>query len=357
MLLRELFKNDLIEAISVSHYESNIKNTIIKAIAATLKKGGYVYNHMAEWQHRDVVVTQVIDKMTPLEHYGQDGLRNFLTLSIMRELNSVLAKDLGAANYSSTGNYIEWISFQELSGNEHGHASRHNITLNKKLYLDPLVESIIDKIQDIVVGSGFAHSVNPDDLDLTPAQQARPQNYYRVYWDQILSHLDRNADSIAQDMAERQQSLINDMVDTILHELVHVIQHRRQAHRLGDLEYRSYLDRKKGELKNLYRGPEQGWAYGDPQWQRLYRASPQEIAAFAHNMAGQIIRAFGLDEPLEEPYPTITAADFVRELRKIVGNQYRDPNNPQERAVLNRYLKLAYQEVQRYLERKKQAKN
>lgn len=353
MLLREIYQ-PLDEAISVSHYADTVEAAVLAAIAKTLTAEGYVNKHLGEWQGREFVPTRVIDNMTILEHYAEDGLHRVLALAIMRALNQALVQDRGPDPRTRTGNYIEWIYFQELSKGVNGQANNSSIMLSRA-YLDQLAAEVKEQVTNTILESGYAHEPEAEDPTVPDNIKSRPGFYYLVHWKELRSHLNKYAGEIAARIVDRKRNLVNQMTDTVLHELVHVIQHTQQFRRPGgSTEYRSYLDRTKGELRSLYRGPEQGWDFDSEHFQKLYRASPQEIGAYAHNMALDIIRSVGLNEPDSEDIP-LTATDFVQALRQIVGNEYRDPNNPRERAVLNRYLKLAYQEVQRYIERKRAA--
>lgn len=353
MLLREMYQ-PLDEAISISHYADTVEAAVLAAITKTLTAEGYVNKHLGEWQGREFVSTRVIDNMTILQHYAQDGLHRVLAPAITRALNQDLTQDRGPDPRTRTGNYIEWIHFQELPKDVNGQVKNFSIELSRT-YLDQLASEVKEQVTTTILENGYAHEPAAKDPTVPDNVKSRPGFYYRVYWNEIRRHLNKYAGEIAARIVDRKRNLVNQMTDTVLHELVHVMQHTQQFRRPGgSVEYRSYLDRTKGELHNLYQGPEQGWDFESEHFQKLYRASPQEIGAFAHNMALDIIRGIGLDEPGAEDTP-LTATDFVEALRKVVGNEYRDPNNPRERAILNRYLKLAYQEVQRYIERKRAA--
>lgn len=357
MLLQELFTTPVNEAISVSHYANEVKIAIRDGIADAISRNSPLSRDFGEWTHRNIVPTTLIDKFKVLKKYDDPALyfSQDLSINIQRALNTELKRD--KVQYSDPSApmylYVEGVMFQNLSSSEAGHANGNVIVLNKKSYLDPLAEKILTEIQQQLFDNSIVHEPSPDDDDISDKVRENTGAWYRVDWEQARAHLVDNRYAIADRVMDRTPQ-INKLVDTILHELVHVIQHRQQRHRRQP-EYRSYLDKKGNKLRSFWRGPEQGWDFDNTNWQRLYYASPQEIPAFAHNMAQAIIRGFGLDEPLELPYPTITAQDFVSELRNIVGDQYRNPTNPKESKILNRYLKLAYQEVQRYIERKKAA--
>jgi hypothetical protein len=129
-----------------------------------------------------------------------------------------------------------------------------------------------------------------------------------------------------------------------------VIQHRRQERKkFTDYEYRSYLDKHKGEFRNIVSGPHNR----DEKYFNLYLASPQEIAAFAHEAALQLIKDYSLDEiQSADDVHRIDARDIVDYVDSVTGNRYKNPKTPKEQSVRNRYMKLVYQEVHRYIESK-----
>lgn len=352
MLIQELFNIPVNEAISVSHYASEVKTAIRDGIADSISRNSPLSRDFGEWTHRNIVPTTLIDKFKVLKKYDDPALyfSQYLSINIQQALNTELKRD--KVKYGNSSKIVGGVLFQDPLSNEAGHAAGNVIVLNKKAYLDPLAEKILTEIQQQLFDNNIVHEPSPDDDDISDQVRRNTGIWYRVDWEEARMHLVSNRYEIADKVMVRTPQ-INNLVDTILHELVHVIQHQQQRHR-SQPEYRSYLDKKGNKLISYWR-PEEGWDFDNTNWQRLYYASPQEIPAFAHNMAGKIIRSFGFDEPLEEPYPTVTAADFVRELRNIIGDQYRNPTTPKESKILNRYLKLAYQEVQRYIERKKAA--
>jgi hypothetical protein len=129
--------------------------------------------------------------------------------------------------------------------------------------------------------------------------------------------------------------VVYEMVSIILHELTHVIQDVRQAHRGGETEYRSYLTKNpifNGILKKMYKGDK----LTDEEYQ-IYFSSPQEIAAHAHNIAADVIKNIGDNKP--------TAQDIQKAVKDLVGDFLSDRNDPRIAKVYNRYLKLVYQQV------------
>jgi hypothetical protein len=272
----------------------------------------------------------------------------------MRTLNSLLKRDYPQEGQPSFHQFIEWIYFEDMK--ENGHANGYMIGLTDR-YLKAFMPVIRDELVRFIIDNGFAYEADPNDPELAPHQQGRsPGLYYHFDAEGLLKLLGKHNRDVAHRIVDKlggRSGPVAEMTDTITHEVVHVIQHRAQSGKRKDTEYRSYLDKRKGEFRSLMGRNQKDRDYTDPQWTRLYYASPQEIGAHAHNMALIIVRDLGFDEPGADLSIPLTAQDFVNALRKRIGDQYKDPSNPQEQAVLRRYLKLAYQEVQRYLQQRR----
>lgn len=130
---------------------------------------------------------------------------------------------------------------------------------------------------------------------------------------------------------------VKEMIDTTIHELVHVVQNLKQKHR-SETEYRSYLTRDKEKfeevIKDVKNHPE---AY-------LYYASPQEIAAFAHDIASMIISKLDGKE--------VTSKMIQNEVNNFFDGIFKDVNHKKLDKVINRYYKLVYKEVTNYFSEK-----
>lgn len=143
---------------------------------------------------------------------------------------------------------------------------------------------------------------------------------------------------------------INMIISIITHESVHIAQHKQQAHRpYRKTEYRSYLDKTKGEFYSQALQAKQ--SRNKDRYYDLYFASPQEIAAFAHQMAIDVIKTYDLNTVTRlEDIPKIEGEDVVIAVNHRLNNRFAQPRNPQEVKVRRRYLKLVYQEVMNYIE-------
>lgn len=148
--------------------------------------------------------------------------------------------------------------------------------------------------------------------------------------------------------------LIVDMSETIIHELVHVTQHTRQSHR-DTTEYRSYLTKDKEVFNRAVT------QLNDKVAHIIYRASPQEIAAHAHNMAIHLID-LASETPIDEMRTTREVQGAINNLDEVIKlsknynisdtfrnyKGFNQPDNPRFYQVYKRFMKRVYQEVMRY---------
>lgn len=165
-------------------------------------------------------------------------------------------------------------------------------------------------------------------------------SYYDGFFSVIREYSQDFEDFIGYTVDRR---LIPDLANTFVHEMVHVLQHKPQIAKGRDsLEYRSYLDPRKKEFPEHDR-------WDDPvqskQYSKLYYTSPQEITAFAHEAAIQILKSV-IDEP---DYDSSQIPELLKNIPQYAKKYIGTPSNDREKTVYNRYIKLIYQEIQRYL--------
>lgn len=146
---------------------------------------------------------------------------------------------------------------------------------------------------------------------------------------------------------------------TFIHEMVHITQHTRQQHRTKEglpAEYRSYLTRDKEEFNTAVK------ELNNRNAQLIYFASPQEIPAYAHNMAIHLIDLATNETPIDEMRSTREVQTAINNLEEIIKTNssfivsdtfkaYRNfnrPENPQFYKVYKRFMKRVYQEVMNY---------
>lgn len=145
-------------------------------------------------------------------------------------------------------------------------------------------------------------------------------------------------------------NVINSLVTTVIHELVHINQHSKQDGR--DLEYRSYLMNRKKFLSAIKRMHDGIHTKID---NLAHASSPQEIPARAHDTAIEFINSV-----LDKNPARMTANSFdIRSLeyyilhmdaRYIVNHTYQDFNKPgtNEYKIYRRFMKILTQEINAY---------
>jgi hypothetical protein len=143
---------------------------------------------------------------------------------------------------------------------------------------------------------------------------------------------------------------IDNCVSVFIHEMVHAQQDMQQYNKgisSDDTEYRSYLT-SKDKFMQMVTDPESSEFQGD-NFSRIYQASPQEMAAYAHQYAISFIK----DNKLNDP--TVVADKAVMaKLQNYLGNFYKDRTNQKEYKILKRYGSLVYSNVMDFLARKSQ---
>jgi len=150
--------------------------------------------------------------------------------------------------------------------------------------------------------------------------------------------------------------VLDNCASTFIHELVHARQHMPQISKGvpdSGTDYGSYIKTKevpnKKEFTKMVDTP---GALDNPENYRIFRASPQEMTAFANQAAAKFIKDNKLNMP-DAKADTATMAN----LQNYLGDYFRDRNNYQERTLLKRYGTLVYKAVDDYLNRKNSTKN
>jgi len=123
----------------------------------------------------------------------------------------------------------------------------------------------------------------------------------------------------------------------LLHEMVHVIQHIEQwAVLRSKHEYRSYGTKDASEFLK---------SRDTPRFMNLYYSSPQEISAFAHNMAIEIIHSL---RPADLMHVPLESGVVWKTIQNYINDGIPQPTNTTEIKVYRRYAKLVYQLVARH---------
>lgn len=314
MRLYELF---IQEAISLTY----LRDPLIAAIKEE------IIDVTRRMSAKDNLVPQDV-KDHAIKNVSMSGVTKAITPEFVRLLSIRLSKRIPDLIRSETGMYST-LRFEQ--SNVGGSADRQDVSININS-LEEIVPLIIENIMQIT-------------LDNLGSENELFSDFFKslnIYADEIF-------DSYSSRDSER---IIEKMVNTIIHEYVHITQHTRQFRKgRSDLEYRSYLTKNKDKFYSAINKMHAGEI--DQAGYRLYRASPQEIAAFAHNAALKYIK--DIDPDSLQHYKR----DLNKDLAGYMEDMFSDPSNQQEYKIFKRFHKLMYQEVVRYIEQleKKQKDN
>ena len=144
--------------------------------------------------------------------------------------------------------------------------------------------------------------------------------------------------------------ILDNCASTFIHEMVHAQQHAVQANKgisADDTDYRSYIKTKEIPNKKAFKiMVDTPGALDDPENYKIFRASPQEMTAFANQDAARFIKDNKLNIPGAKADPATMA-----KLQNYLGNYFKDRDNYKEYLLLKRYGTLVYKAVADYLSR------
>lgn len=307
------------EAISMTKYEEDLAKAIKDGIIAgvsSLEKPFMNNPNLQEILNDDGLSDRYAREF--MLRAADDKIEKSITKQLKLTLEKILGKDA-----------ISKFRFGAMK-NMGGYAQGSNMVINRA-YLPAIVRTIMNRFS----------------IYLYDNYEAGDRTKGMSFLFRMLKSGDRE---ILNVMLKDMNNAIDKIVSIIVHEAVHIVQHHQQAHRpLGKTEYRSYLDKTKGEFYNAQQKAVK--SKNKDRYYDLYYSSPQEIAAFSHQMALDIIKAYGLDKvERSQDIPRLGAEDIISYTNNRISNRFAEPRNPQEVQVRRRYLKLVYQEVHRYIE-------
>lgn len=149
-----------------------------------------------------------------------------------------------------------------------------------------------------------------------------------------------------------------DLISVIIHELTHVSQQLR--HQVSDklnpmrpsYNYRSYLAKTKQDFYASFAKDSNGNYINSELFMKLHAASPQEIAAHAHDQAIGLISDLGIENAttVKDIDDTIkNNTDYiVGEVKAFLKERGIVPQTKTEFNIYRRYLKLLYMEIENY---------
>lgn len=269
--------NFLTEAISVSPIRNPLYTAIKRSVISSVEQ-------LSRNKYSD-------DLATDYRKVFAD-LHRLLVVNISQSIESVVEQELGV---DST------VEFANI--NADGTADGIDVYLNLK-YIKALTKGLVDAI----------------------AEQAKGG------WNQALS-------AYWWEMSDREVvPVIREMIGVLIHELVHVKQAAAQI-KAGRIkrEYRSYVQPDKVRFDQVMKAIKAG-TDTDADYV-AYRASPQEIAAFAHQIAIMFI------DDHAEVTPEIISRDIDRYIDRTFNIKAK-----KQRTAFNRLHKMLYNELINYYE-------
>lgn len=320
MLIHEI----LSEAISLTQYESKVQGMIINGLQKALKR---LSKAKGKFPEQEQELTQN-DSGYPFRTKMVDLLTRYLATDIAKEFKNLKTID---------GVHIDTIKF--IKSEYGGYAQGTDLYIGSRI-IKNIARITVDTIDEFCINAADEY---PD----------RVTTFFTMCTI-IADGADRHSKFLLNKILDEIQPGVDSIISTLTHEMVHTTQHGRQLQKgRSNLEYRSYLDKKKGEFKSLH--DKNDWNE-NPRARELYYASPQEIPAFAHEIALYVIRAYALPQITSvEEISTITPEDITYAMSRypMIASLATNPD-PRAKKVYQRYAKLVYLEVQNYIQQLKQ---
>lgn len=270
----------LTEAISLSALRTPLYTAIKRAIIGSIEQLSHT--------------SYSVDLATDYRQVFSD-LYQLLAENISTQLQTTVERELGVDSSVEFGNIVA-----------DGTADGIDVTLNVK-YIKALTKGLVDAI----------------------AQQAKGG------WNEALS-------SFWWEMSDRETvPVIREMIGVLIHELVHVKQAAAQI-KAGRIkrEYRSYVQPDKAKFDQVMKAIKAG-TDTDADYV-AYRASPQEIAAFAHQIAIMFI----------DDHDQLTPEIISRDINRYIDHTFNIKDKKQ-RTAFKRLHKMLYNELINYAESQK----
>lgn len=313
--------SDLFETISLTQEQHRIIPAIFKAIEKTLYSIATRIEQQAFNNNQSSLsFSHVID-----------DIHTYMASNLPKELKTHLELAIQPKNKQTLKGIT--LDITPLSDKTEGSAGFDNVNIAYKLY-QTLFKQLIDELTDHIQDYDLEYKNIVDVLrDYNPSES---------------KYID---------------SIVKKITSVIVHELVHIHQHTNQKNRYRqgyETEYRSYMMNKKKFHKLM--NDRLSTSIG-----RLpYLASPQEIPAFAHNLALDLIEivlgGYSLEQIAKSnpdllPHTIMNLKDIIQDSRNYQNNDffndYKQFKNPEHKQfkVFKRFMKIVYQEISQYIEK------
>jgi hypothetical protein len=325
---RETKEVKLNEEISLGKYAPKFKSAILDAVTDALKN--IKRNYLEKWgvweeekEEYKVGKTEALDKK----------IKDILTQGALKSIQYIenLAKQIEPR--------LKSVQFGTSSIGSAGlaaaAASDTDIKMRKDYY-----EQIADKLYDLI-------------------SETVMKNYKRYEKESLFNGLIITIDDAIESGCRgflnnnKLNSYLDFQAEIFVHELTHIVQNARRSQKLKkDKSYRSYLEKDRGEyhMLNIFRGMNALSPEEEKRFFHLYYASPEEIGAYAHNIALDIFRKYHLSKTGNSKESYIINAkkalhDIPRVTNEYIGKEYAGSSEPKIQAVYKRYQKFAYKEL------------
>lgn len=355
----------IFEAISLTRYQTFIKKDITDSIEECLyemvkEMDGPEFSTLKGVENDETLFTQLI--RPTIKKYLEQNLLYHIEKKLTVKARDMFGEYLTDVGQKQQGKTLAalvdpksnskikrpFVKFHTITDLGHANPTSGAVVLSWNYYYTVIVDRLTEIIVDIFYDSYYSGNENQlNALKLMFQSSGRNTLIFK-----IIDYVNR-------------RKVIDEMIGTFIHEVVHVAQHAiQQALGREKTEYRSYLEKNKEKFLASFAKDLADQYINSELMNRLHAGSPQEIGAFVHNIALNIIKSYYFDEtPLDQlKYYTDIKSPYYREnttaLRTDIVHAVRDhlvarnirPESRIEKEIYKRYMKMVYLEIQKYLE-------
>lgn len=293
-------KQQLTESISLSHYYKDIRGVFQKAIDHTLYKLNEVDGHYDVFN---------ITSFAKLKNFIGGNFEYYIEFYMKKTLKQIVEKEC---------NDTPHIRYQFSDEVKIGGVCQGSSIYISYKYCETMIDDFCQILKDIV--------------------EDECESRFELC---LMRHSFKDEKIALSEFYNKQN--VDDVVNVTIHEAVHLVQHSKQKHRGEDIEYRSYLGKQKefGDAMDNIRNDTPS-----KRDEQLYYASPQEIAAYSHNIALNIIS----NNKLDKNNKRISSTEISTYVKEYLQQIFPDLSSPKIRTIFNKYQKRVYLELDRYLQ-------
>lgn len=303
------------EAISLSDLQNPLKDEFYKGLTYSLQNAAYK-NSIPDDLKQSIASGE--DSLSNILPYVKEKLRNLAPNTIAQQL------PMGSVN---NGGPYSTMMFKDMKSG--GSADGSHININRKL-LDIILDYYVNYVYDRMISS-------------IESNETALNQFFELFYEPDRKDISAYSSGF--------ENKLNELVSVIIHELTHVQQHQAQRKKgRADTEYRSYLEPNKSKFYQAVNSVAQDASPSADSY-RLYRGSPQETAAFAHQSALDWLNAYGVFDDQYDAEGLKGILDAIKEDPSFVNKMFNDRDNPKEYKVFKRFNKQVYQEIVRTLEK------